>query len=72
MIDIMIPKIPKGLMSEKAERYFGTILEHIDGKIDLILERLDFSDKKFEDLEPRMDRVEARLDKVELRLMDKE
>ena len=44
MINAMIEKIPRGIMSEKAERYFGTLIERIEDKLDLILERLDFSD----------------------------
>ena len=73
MIGVMLEKIPKGLiMSEKTERYFGTLIERIEDKLDLILERLDFSDKKVENFEPRMDQVENRLDKVELQIMDGE
>ena len=72
MIDVMIPKIPKGIMSEKAERYIGALLEDIQGKFDLLIERFDFSDKKIDKLEIRVDRTEARLDEVELKLMDGE
>jgi hypothetical protein len=72
MINAMIEKIPRGLMSEKTERYFGALIERAENKLDLILEHLDFSDKRTGALEPRMDRAEVRLDGVELRLMDKE
>ena len=73
MINAMIEKFPKGLiMSEKTERYFGALIERVEDKLDLILEHLDFSDKRTDALEPRIDRTEVRLDEVELRLMDKE
>ena len=59
-------------MSEKAERYIGTILENIEGTLKLILERLDFSDDKTKTLGTRINRIEGRLDEVELKLMDGE
>ena len=67
-----IPKVPKGLMSPQGERYIGTLLENIQGKFDLIMEHLDFSDKRTDKLEKRVDETEMRLDKVELQFMDGE
>jgi hypothetical protein len=73
MMDVMMKKFPKDLiMSGKTQRYFGALIERVEDKLDLILERLDFSDEKFKNLEPRMDNAENRLDKVELQLMDGE
>jgi hypothetical protein len=72
MMDLMLPKIPKGIMSEKSERYIGALLEQIDNKIELILEKFDFSDKRTGNLEVRIDNAELRLDEVELTLMDEE
>jgi hypothetical protein len=66
----MLPKIPKGIMSEKAERYFGAILEDIQGKLALLIESFAFLDKRTTDLETRVDSTEGRLDDVELKLMD--
>jgi hypothetical protein len=72
MMDIMLPKIPKGIMSPEGERYIGMLLENIEGTLKLIFEKLDFSDKRTDNLEVRMDHTEIRLDEVELRLMDEE
>jgi hypothetical protein len=72
MIAVMAQKIPKGIMSEKAERYFGVILEDIKGKLDFLIEGFSSLDKKFTNLEARSDRTEERLDTIELRLMDGE
>jgi hypothetical protein len=71
-MNLMIQKIPKGIMTEKAERYFGTILENISGKLDLLIESFSSLDKKSTHLEARVDRTEVRLDEVELKLMDGE
>jgi hypothetical protein len=51
MMDVMLPKIPKGIVSERGERYIGTLLEQIDNKIELIFKKLDFSDKRTGNLE---------------------
>lgn len=67
-----IPKVPKGLMSPEGERYIGTLLENIQGKFDLIMEHLDFSDKRTGKLEKRVDQTETRLDNIELQLLDGE
>ncbi len=71
-MDIMLPKIPKGIMSEEGERYIGMLLERIEGTLKLIFEKFDFVDKRTDKLENRMDRAEVRLDEVELKLMDGE
>ncbi|MGD1003646.1 MAG: hypothetical protein ABR884_03685 [Minisyncoccia bacterium] len=68
----MLPKIPKGIMSPEGERYIGVLLENIEGTLKLIFEKLDFSDKRTDNLETRVDHTEIRLDDIELRLMDEE
>lgn len=57
-------------MSPKAERYVGVILEHINGKLDHILEVMPLLDGRISRLETRMDLVEKRLDELEGRVDD--
>jgi chromosome segregation ATPase len=65
MIDVMIEKIPKGLMSPESERYIGMLLERIDDKFQFLKEGFASLELSIKGLSQRVARIEDRLDSIE-------
>lgn len=61
--------IPEGILRPEAERYFGVLLEEMNGKFDLIMEFLPAIDANVLALAKRVDAVEARLEALELEMV---
>lgn len=61
-------KIPTGMLSPEAERYFGTLLEQLNGKFDQLLEGFFTLEAAMKRLEVRIDRLEARMEFLETRM----
>jgi chromosome segregation ATPase len=68
MMEIMVEPFPSGMLHPEAERYFGTLLERMEYKFDLLLEVVQPLSEQVSRLEERMDRLEARLDQIDIRL----
>ena len=66
---IMAEKIPVGIMSPEAERYFGVLLERLEGKFDHMIEFLPVLDKDIAGLTVRMDRLESRMENLEVEMI---
>lgn len=66
MVRKKICKIPDDVVAR--DRYFGTILEELNGKFSLLLEGYSAMDARMGRIEEKLDRIEGRLDKVEERL----
>lgn len=59
-------KIPRS--ADARDRYFGVLLEDINGKLSLLLEGYRGLDARIGKLEERIDRLEIRMDNLEARL----
>jgi phosphate uptake regulator len=68
-MNCMTENIPTGMMSPEAERYFGVILEDINGKFQTLLEGQASLDERMARLEVRMDRLELRMDELEAEMI---
>jgi chromosome segregation ATPase len=73
MAEKKIYKIPRS--ADARDRYFGVLLEDINGKLSLLLEgyrgldtRIGKLEERIEILEEKIDRLEVRLDNIEERL----
>ncbi|MBI3541530.1 MAG: hypothetical protein HY073_05285 [Deltaproteobacteria bacterium] len=55
-------KPPVRILKGKAA---GVLLEDIDSKLDLIVEKFEANDKRMDRMEERLDQIEARLDRIE-------
>ncbi len=64
----MLEKIPDGILSPQAERYFGTLLEQLNDKYDHLIEGFSILDADMRRLEARMDRLEVRIEHLETRM----
>ncbi len=68
-MEATMEKIPAGIMSAEAERYFGVLLERIEGKFDALMEGFSTLEVAIKRLEARVDRLEERMDRMEMHLV---
>ncbi len=67
-MEATMEKIPTGMLNPEAERYFGVILEQLNGKLDHLLEYVPVLDERLRQLEIRIERIEAHLDVLDGRV----
>jgi len=63
-MDVMIKKIPSGMMSPEGERYIGMLLESIDDKFQFIKEGFPTLEMSVERLDQRIARIEERFEVI--------
>lgn len=64
---IVMEKIPDGVLSSEAERYFGTLLEQLNEKFDHLLEFVFSLNSVVDGIKIRMERLEERVTMLETR-----
>ena len=62
-------EFPPGMLRPEAERYFGVLLERLEGKFDHLLEYVPVMDEKVHRLEARMDQLEIYMENMTLTMI---